>query len=189
MVATDRHLVLAGGSPGDTNGQRVGFTAGTGKAHHVCPGVQLDQPFCQPDFLGAVERRHIAVIDGAAHRIVDLRVTVAKNIGAHSHDAHVGVGLAVHIPDGAPLGLAEIRRPLLRKEHLCALGQQHIAAGNDLFGPFPQLLTGAHSGPLVTYQRLVVFEQRRAVLLQCLDLPPAEVNVRRKVRKHAANHL
>ena len=66
----------------------------------------------------------------AAHRVVDLRVAVAERVRADAHERHVDVFAAVEVPDPAALRPAEVRRPLLGQEHLGALGQQHVAAGN-----------------------------------------------------------
>ena len=143
--------------------------------------MHFDQLFRKPDFLGAVEGRHIAAVDCAANRVVHFGMPVTQGVGANAHDAHVGKGVTVHIPYGAALGLAEIGRPLFRQEHLRALGQQHVAAGNNLLGSLPEFLTGAHGGSFVAYKGLIGLEQVRPLMLQLKYLLPAEMQVRREM--------
>ena len=120
---------------------------------------------------------------------IDLRVTIAQGVGAYAHDGHVGVALAVEVPDFAAFGLRKIGGPLPWREHFCAFGQQHIAAGDHVFSALPQLLTGAHGGAFIAHDILVGAEEVRLLLLQFENVFPAEVNVGRKVSKHLADHL
>ena len=144
VVATNCHLVPARCGTGNANGDGVRFAARSRKSHHVSPGVYLHQSLCQVNLFRAVEGGHIASLNGAHDGGVHLRVTIAQGVGSNAHDAHVGVLLAVQVPDLATLGLAKVSRPVLWQEHFWPLGKQHIAARNQVLGAFPKFLARIH---------------------------------------------
>ena len=141
VVAAERHRRLAGRGASDANGDRARLAPRPSEPHHVRPRMHGDEAFGEVHLFRTVERREIAAVDDAADLVVNGRVAVAQDVGADPHQPHVDVFVAVEIPDAAALRPREVRRPTLRQVHLGALGKQHVAAGNDVFGALPQRLT------------------------------------------------
>ena len=166
-VAAHGDFVFARSCPSNADGNGIGLAARTGKAGHVGPGVQLNQPLGKVDLFGAVEGGHITGVHCLAHSGVHLFVSIAQNIGANAHDGHVGILLAVHVPHLATFGFAEVCRPLIRKEHFGALREQHTAARYHALGSLPEFLTCSDLGAFVTHNMLIYFENFWLCILKC----------------------
>src|SRR5262249_13393649 len=114
---------------------------------------------------------------------------VSEHVGAYTHHGHVDVFPAVQVPDAAALRLAEIGRPLLRKEHLGPLRHEHVPSGNHTFGSLPESLSRRHTRPFIAYQMAVGCEQRRAALEKRQRLGPGEVSTRVEMFKYCLHDL
>ena len=99
-------------------------------------------------------------------------MAVAKDICADAHDRHVDVFPAVEIPDPTALVPAEVSGPLFGQVQLGALGEQHVAAGDDALGPFPQFLAGSNGRALVPGQVAVGIIQGRLRTIQVEHIGP-----------------
>ena len=150
--------------------------------------MQFNQFFSQIDFFRAIESGHIACNYCFTNRFVYLRVSIAKSILAYAKN-HVSKFVAVQIPHFAALGFAEVGRPLIRQEHLGSLGQQHVAARNNLFGAFPKLLAGTHDCPFIANNMLVNVKNTRLLALQVKHFSPTEISARVKALEYFFNHI
>jgi hypothetical protein len=123
------------------------------------------------------------------NRLVDLGMAVAEGVRADSHDRHVDVLARVQIPDAASPGFGEVSRPLVRQEHLRALGQEHVAARYHPFGALPQRLAGAKLDTGVALQMAVVGERPRIFFDHRERVRPGEISAGRESCEQAPHDV
>src|ERR1700756_1226518 len=152
VITTKSNFVPATSCPCDPYCDRVRFTARAREAHHIRPRMQLDQALREIDLLRTIESAHVARTNRRMNCVIHFWMAITQDIRADSHQRHVNILGATEIPDSATLGAAEIGGPLLWQEHLGTLGQQHVAAGDDAFRSFPQLLPSAELLTLVAHE-------------------------------------
>jgi hypothetical protein len=104
--------------------------------------MQLAEQIREVNFFAAVERRHRAPIDRRVHSRVHIGIGVPQNARAHAVVRHVDIAIAVQVPHLRAARLGVITGPLLRQEHLRALGEQLRSARNSGAGLSIQFLTG-----------------------------------------------
>src|SRR3990167_1317585 len=155
VVSTNSHFVTSRGGPRDTYRYCVCLTTRSSKSHHFSPRMNLNKLLCEINFLRVVQRRHIASINSLTHSVIYFGMAIAEGICTNPHDAHVGINIAVKVPDRATLRFTKIRRQLVRKEHLSPLREEHVATWNSFFCSLPKLLPCFHLDSFVSIYILV----------------------------------
>ena len=143
VVAAEGHLVAAGRGAGDADRLGHHLAAAPGVAHHVRPGVQLEQQLGQTDVLRRVEGAHRAGLHRVDDGLLHVRVGVAQRRGSDADHGEVEVAAPVEVPDLAARGAGVVRRPQVGQVHLGPLAEELRSAGQDLLRPRVQPLPGA----------------------------------------------